>query len=758
MKPHRILLIIFILLGELTATGQTDRGSKMETYINSLMSKMTLEEKIGQLNLPSVGFDITGPILSKDVEQKISKGLVGGLFNTYTPDAIRKLQDKAIKETRLKIPLLFGYDVIHGHKTIFPIPLGMASTWDLPLIEQAARAAAAEASADGLNWVFSPMVDIARDPRWGRVSEGAGEDTWLGSQVAKAMVRGYQNQDLSNPSSVMACVKHFALYGAAEAGRDYNIVDMSERKMQEYYLPPYKAAIDAGAGSVMSSFNEINGVPAAANKWLLTDLLRKKWGFTGMVATDYTAIMELMNHGLGDESKVAELAIKAGDDMDMVSEFYLNQLKKLVETKSLDVSYINQACKRVLEAKYKLGLFDDPYRGVSNERAAKEIMSADKLALSKEAALKSMVLLKNDHHILPLQSTSKIAFIGPMVKDQRDLIGNWSGAGDWRKAISLWDALQRQYPGNNFAYAKGASITDDTILLNKLNRFGAEILPDAQSPARLIEEAVRTAGKADLIVAFLGESCTMTGEASSRSEISIPESQKALLKALKTTGKPIILLLMNGRPLTLGWEDETVDAIIETWFGGTRSGEAIADVIFGKYNPSGKLTMTFPRTVGQIPIYYNAKNTGRPFNENEKFTSKYLDISNTPLYPFGYGLSYTTFDYSPISLNKTTINASDKLEATITITNNGKIDGEETAQLYVRDMVGTVTRPVKELKGFKKVYLKAGESKRLTFTLTAEDLKFYDIRMKYTNEPGAFKLFIGTNSNDVKEAEFNLAL
>ncbi|NWJ53163.1 MAG: beta-glucosidase BglX, partial [Bacteroidetes bacterium] len=712
----------------------------------------------GQLNLPSVGFDITGPILSKDVEQKISKGLVGGLFNTYTPDAIRKLQDKAIKETRLKIPLLFGYDVIHGHKTIFPIPLGMASTWDLPLIEQAARAAAAEASADGLNWVFSPMVDIARDPRWGRVSEGAGEDTWLGSQVAKAMVRGYQNQDLSNPSSVMACVKHFALYGAAEAGRDYNIVDMSERKMQEYYLPPYKAAIDAGAGSVMSSFNEINGVPAAANKWLLTDLLRKKWGFTGMVATDYTAIMELMNHGLGDESKVAELAIKAGDDMDMVSEFYLNQLKKLVETKSLDVSYINQACKRVLEAKYKLGLFEDPYRGVSNERAAKEIMSADKLALSKEAALKSMVLLKNDHHILPLQSTSKIAFIGPMVKDQRDLIGNWSGAGDWRKAISLWDALQRQYPGNNFAYAKGASITDDTILLNKLNRFGAEILPDAQSPARLIEEAVRTAGKADLIVAFLGESCTMTGEASSRSEISIPESQKALLKALKTTGKPIILLLMNGRPLTLGWEDENVDAIIETWFGGTRSCEAIADVIFGKYNPSGKLTMTFPRTVGQIPIYYNAKNTGRPFNENEKFTSKYLDISNTPLYPFGYGLSYTTFDYSPISLNKTTINASDKLEATITITNNGKIDGEETAQLYVRDMVGTVTRPVKELKGFKKVYLKARESKRLTFTLTAEDLKFYDINMKYTNEPGTFKLFIGTNSNDVKEAEFNLAL
>lgn len=758
MKMHKLITVACFMIAGLSVSAQTGKNAKMDSYIKTLMSKMTIEEKIGQLNLPSVGFDITGPVLSKDVEQKIGKGLVGGVFNIFTPDAIRKLQDIAVKKTRLKIPLLFGYDVIHGHKTIFPIPLGLSATWDLPLIEKTARAAAEEASADGLNWVFSPMVDIARDPRWGRVAEGAGEDTWLGSQVAKAMVGGYQNNDLSKNNTVMACVKHFALYGAAEAGRDYNIVDMSERKMFEYYLPPYKAAIDAGAGSVMSSFNEINGVPAAANKWLLTDLLRKKWGFTGLVATDYTAIMELMNHGVGDEPMVAELAIKAGDDMDMVSEFYLNQLKTLVESKRVDVSYIDQACKRVLEAKYKLGLFNDPYRGISNDRAEKEIMSADKLELAKEAALKSMVLLKNENNILPLSSTTKIAFIGPMIKDQRDLIGSWSGAGDWKKALSLWDALQAQYPANNFTYAKGAKIIDDTLVLNKINRFGANILPEAMSPVQLINEAVATADKADVVVAFLGESCVMTGEASSRSDLSIPESQKALLKALKATGKPIVLLLMNGRPLTLTWENTNVNAIVETWFGGTRAGDAVADVLFGKYNPSGKLSMTFPRNVGQIPIYYNAKSTGRPFNDNEKFTSKYLDIPNTPLYPFGYGLSYTTFGYSPISLNKTKITPSDRLEATVTITNTGRFDGEETVQLYVRDVIGSVTRPVKELKGFQKVFLKAGESKIITFSLTANDLKFYDINMKYTYEPGDFKLFIGTNSQDVKEAGFKLTL
>lgn len=756
MKIYQLIAASGLVFASVSVNAQISKTAKMDNYIKALMAKMTIDEKIGQLNLPSIGFDVTGPILSQGVEDKIEKGLVGGVFNTYTPDAVRKLQDIAVKKTRLKIPLLFGYDVIHGHKTIFPIPLGLSTSWDMPLIEQTARAAAAEASADGVNWVFSPMVDIARDPRWGRVSEGAGEDTWLGSQVAKAMVKGYQGNDMAKNNAVMACVKHFALYGAVEAGRDYNVVDMSERKMFEYYLPPYKAAVDAGAGSVMSSFNEINGVPAAANKWLLTDLLRKQWGFKGMVATDYTAIMELMHHGVGDEPKVAELALKAGDDMDMVSEIYLNQLKKLVESKKLDVSYINQACKRVLEAKYKLGLFDDPYRNISNDRAAKEIMSADKMELAKEAALKSMVLLKNQNNVLPLKSTAKIAFVGPMVKDQRDLIGNWSGAGDWKKAIAFWDALQTLYPNNNFLYAKGANMLDDKMLIDQMNPHGADIVADAKSPARLIDEAVATADKADIIVAFLGEPFTMTGEAASRSDISLPENQMLLLKALKATGKPIVLVLMNGRPLTLSWENEHVDAILETWYGGTRAGEAIADELFGKYNPSGKLTMTFPRSVGQIPVYYNAKNTGRPFSATEKYTSKYLDIANDPLYPFGYGLSYTTFSYSPISLNKTNITPVDQLKATITITNTGKYAGEETAQLYIRDILGSVTRPLKELKGFKKVFLMPGESKIIDFTITANDLKFYDINMKYTYEPGDFKLFIGTNSQDVKEADFSL--
>ncbi len=720
------------------------------------MSRMTLDEKIGQLNLPSVGFDVTGPILSQGVEEKLEKGLVGGVFNTYTPSAVRKLQDLAVNKTRLKIPLLFGYDVIHGHKTIFPIPLGLAASWDLPLIEKTARAAADEASADGLNWVFSPMVDIARDPRWGRVAEGSGEDTWLGSQIAKAMVIGYQGHDLTKQDAVMACVKHFALYGAAEAGRDYNTVDMSERKMFDMYLPPYKAAIDAGAGSVMSSFNDINGIPATANQWLLTDVLRKQWGFKGLVATDYTAILELMNHGLGDEAQVGKLALMAGSDMDMVSEIFLNRLKKLVTDKKLDVYYVDQACRRVLEAKYKLGLFNDPYRGVSEERAAKEIMSTEKMELARTAATKSIVLLKNQDNILPLNSQQRIAFIGPLVKDQRNLIGCWSGAGDWKKATSFWEALTAQYPQNNFSYAKGANLIDDPVLVKKLNPHGAAITADSRSPKELIEEAVEHTNKADIAVVFLGESALMSGEAASRSDISLPENQQALLQALKATGKPIVLVLMNGRPLTLQWEDAHLNAIVETWFAGMKAGNAIADVLFGKYNPSGKLTMTFPRSVGQIPIYYNAKSTGRPFSEGQKYTTQYLDVPNTPLYPFGYGLSYTHFNYSAISLNKAAIKSSEKLTATVTITNTGKYDGEETAQLYLHDVVASVTRPVKELKGFQKVFLKVGESKTISFTIGADDLKFYNANMKYASEPGKFKLFIGTNSQDVKETEFEL--
>lgn len=748
-----------LMLAGLSLKAQTKitaQEAKMNQFITSLMQKMTLEEKIGQLNLPSVGFDVTGPILSQDVEGKIRKGLVGGVFNTYTPNAVRKLQDIAVKETRLKIPLLFGYDVIHGHRTIFPIPLGLSASWDMDLVERTARAAAEEASADGLNWTFSPMVDIARDPRWGRVSEGSGEDTWLGSQIAKAMVKGYQGNDLSKDNTILACVKHFALYGAAEGGRDYNTTDMSRIKMYNEYLPPYKAAIDAGAATVMASFNEIDGIPATGNKWLMNDLLRKQWGFKGLITTDYTGIPEMIQHGMGDEAKVGELALNAGIDMDMVGEVFLKHGVQLVKSGRVSQATVDAACRRVLEAKYKLGLFDDPYRYVNEERNKAQIMSPDKLQLSKEAAVKSMVLLKNAAQVLPLSNSKKIAFIGPLVKDQRNLIGNWSGAGDWKKAVSIWDALQTKSNAASFLYAKGCNLTDDDALIKKLNPHGAEIVPDAKSPEQLINEAVQTAQQADMVVAVLGEPFGMSGEAASRSNIGLLDNQLELLKALKKTGKPIVLVLMNGRPLTLSWEDQNIDAILETWFPGTNAGPAIASVLFGEANPSGKLSMTFPRNVGQVPIYYSHKNTGRPFDENQKYTSKYLDVPNSPLYPFGYGLSYTTFSYGNITLNSNMLKAGQKLTATVTITNTGKYDGVETAQLYIRDMVGTVTRPVKELKGFQQVALKAGESKQVTFTITPEDLKFFNSALKYVTEPGDFKLFIGTSSEDVKEASFTL--
>lgn len=758
MKISRGILITILLFVSITVFAQNNtaaNNAKMKAFIDGLMKKMTLEEKIGQLNLPSVGFDVTGPLLSKDVDAKIKKGLVGGVFNTYTPSAVRKLQDVAVKETRLKIPLIFGYDVIHGHRTIFPISLGLAASWDVNLVEQTARAAAEEASADGLNWVYSPMVDITRDPRWGRVSEGAGEDPYLGSQIAKAMVKGYQGNGSYKDNSVMACVKHFALYGAAEAGRDYNTVDMSLVKMYNEYLPPYKAAVDAGVGSIMSSFNEINGVPATANKWLMTDLLRKQWGFKGFIVTDYTAILELVNHGVGDEAKVGELTLNAGVDMDMVGEVFLKHAEKSVKEGKISLAQIDAACRRILEAKYKLGLFDDPYRYINESRNKQQMMSEDKIALSKKAAIESMVLLKNKNNTLPLRGEKKVAFIGPFVKDQRNLIGSWSGAGDYKQAVSIWDALQKKVSGN-LSYAKGCNVLDDTMFVNKLNPHGAMLVADSKTSQELIDEAVETANNSDVVVAVLGEAFGMTGEAASRSNISLPENQVNLLKALKKTGKPIVLVLMNGRPLALSWEDENMDAIIETWFSGTMSGPAITDILYGEANPSAKITMSFPRNAGQIPIYYNHKNTGRPFDNNQKYTSKYLDVENTPLYPFGYGLSYSTFSYGDVTLDKTTLKQSEKLTANVTVTNTGSLGGKEVVQLYVRDVVGSITRPVQELKGFKKIDLKAGESKKVSFTISADDLKFYNSDLKYAAEPGDFKLFIGGNSRDVKEVDFKL--
>jgi beta-glucosidase len=750
----RRVLVGAMLFISMYAQGQTN-DTKMNSFVTTLMSKMTLDEKIGQLNLPSIGFDVTGPILSKNVNENIRKGAVGGVFNTYTPIAVRKLQDIAVKETRLKIPLLFGYDVIHGHRTIFPINLGLSCSWDMQLIEKTARIAAEEASADGLNWTFSPMVDIARDPRWGRISEGSGEDQYLGSAIAKAMVRGYQG-DFSSPTNILACVKHFALYGAAEAGRDYNTVDMSDNRMFNEYLPPYKAAIDAGAVTVMASFNEINGIPATGNKWLLTDLLRRQWGFKGFVVTDYTGIPEMIQHGVGTEAEAGILALNAGVDMDMVGEVFLKNAKQSVLDKKIPMAQIDAACRRILEAKYKLGLFDDPYRYINESRPAEAMMTAEKLQASKEAAQKSMVLLKNTNSILPLKGDKKIVFIGPLVKDQRNLIGSWSGAGDWKKAVSVWEALQKSSNRSDIRYAKGSNLLDDTALINKLNPHGANITPDSLSPQQLINEAVKATGDADIIVAVLGEAFGMTGEAASRSNIGLPENQVALLRALKATGKPIVLVLMNGRPLALQWEHDNIDAILETWYSGTMSGDAIVDVLFGRYNPSGKLTATFPRNVGQVPIYYSAKHTGRPFDPKQKYTTKYLDVLNTPLYAFGHGLSYTNFSYSPIQLSKSSMRANEKITATVTVTNTGNYDGEEVVQLYIRDMVGSVTRPVKELKDFQKIMLRKGESKQVSFTITEEKLKFWNNNLKWVSEAGAFKVFIGTSSDNVKEADFML--
>jgi beta-glucosidase len=739
---------------------QTPLSKDMNTFVTQLMSQMTLEEKIGQLNLVSVGFDVTGPIVSENVEEKIQKGLVGGVFNTYTPVAVRKLQQMAVEKTRLKIPLLFGFDVIHGHRTILPIPLGLSASWDLAAIEKSARIAGDEASADGLNWVFSPMVDISRDPRWGRIAESAGEDTYYGSRVAEAMVRGYQGSDLAANNTVMACVKHFAMYGAAQAGRDYHTVDMSERTMLQEYLPPYKAAIDAGAASVMSSFNEINGVPAAANEWLLNNLLRKQWGFTGLVVSDYTALNELVPHGIAaNEYEAADLALKAGNDMDMVGEVFLNNLPQLVKDGKITEAQINDACKRILEAKFKLGLFDDPYRYANEQRAAQTLLKKEHRDAARDIARRSMVLLKNNNNALPLKRSGSIALIGPLAKNQRDMIGNWSGAGDWQKAVSVEQGI-RNVGGNELkiSYAKGANVTDDEQLIKRLNTHGGNLEIDTRPADVLIQEAVDVAKVSDVIVAVVGEAQGMTGEAASRADLNIPGKQLQLLQALKQTGKPLVVVLMSGRPLTITWENENADAILETWFAGTEAGNATADVLFGNYNPSGKITATFPQQVGQVPIFYSMKSTGRPYGGDmlDKYKSRYLDAPNEPLYPFGFGLSYTTFQYGNVKLSNNEITSTDTLTVTTTVSNTGSKDGEEVVQLYVRDISGSVTRPLKELKGFQKVMLKAGESKEIVFTLKVKDLSFYKHDMSYGAEAGKFTVFVGGNSRDVKQADFIL--
>lgn len=751
--------LLFLILGfNLKAQTQSFNGPswlvpkhKLQTseeavkFVSELMNKMTLREKIGQLNLPSIGFDVTGPILSEGVEAKIDSGWVGGVFNTYTPYAVRKLQDRAIKNTRLGIPLLLGYDVIHGHRTIFPIPLGLSSTWNTELIQRTARVAAKESTADGLNWTFSPMVDISRDPRWGRVSECAGEDPYLGSMVAQAMVEGYQGSDLTNTRNLMACVKHFALYGAPEGGRDYNTVDMSRYKMENDYLPPYRAAIQSGVGSIMTAFNDVNGVPSTCNTFLLKELLREKWSFNGMVVTDYTAIEELIDHGLGSEKEVAKKAIKAGAEMDMVGESYLNFLEEIIrESNELEVD-INAACRNILLAKYRLGLFNDPYRGLDNQWQ-EEILSEEHRSAAKQAAEESFVLLKNKNRVLPLKQDLKIAFIGPQIKRKRDLIGNWSGAGDWKKAISIWEASSEI---KNKRYALGCNLIDRELIRQQLNQHDGQI-PEHQDSKTLIDDALKVARTSDVLVVALGEAFGMSGEAASMTQISLPEEQINLLRSLRKLNIPIVTVLMNGRPLILNDVLELSDAVLECWFPGTEGGNAIISTLLGENNPSGKITMTFPRNEGQIPIHYNHRKTGRPFEQDQKYTTKYLDQPNEPQFPFGYGLSYADFRYGkPMIQIK-----SDTLFLEFKVENTSKLAGKETVQVYFSDEFASMTRPVKQLIRFEKRLINAESIEQFNFSIPVRDFGFYNQNGEWNWEAGSFKIHVGPSSENTQTIAF----
>ncbi|WP_288458874.1 beta-glucosidase BglX [uncultured Chryseobacterium sp.] len=737
--------------------------AKKKAFVDNLLSKMTLDEKIGQLNLPSSGDFTTGLAKSSDIGKKIEQGLVGGLFNIKGADKIRAVQKVAVENSRLKIPLIFGMDVIHGYETTFPIPLGLAASWDMNLVQQSARVAAKEAASDGINWTFSPMVDISREPRWGRVSEGSGEDPYLGSEIAKNMVYGYQGKDLANGTNILACVKHFALYGAGEAGRDYNTVDMSHVRMFNEYFPPYKAAVDAGVASVMASFNEVDGVPATGNRWLQTEVLRNKWNFKGFVVTDYTGINEMVDHGMGNLQEVSALALKAGIDMDMVGEGFLTTLKKSLAEGKITQAEIDMAAKRILEAKYDLGLFSDPYKFGDAKLAAKEVYNMENRNIARNVAAQSMVLMKNDNQVLPLKKSGTVAVIGPLVNNSLNMAGTWSVAAKHEKAVNLMQGLQENFGKEvKFISAKGANIDYDAKLEDIYAAHGKKTDRDNRSKEALFKEAVDVANKSDVIVLAIGESAEMSGESSSRTEITIPQSQVDLLNELKKTGKPIAVVLFTGRPLALTNIKDTPDAILNVWFAGSEAGNAISDVLFGKVNPSGKLPMTFPRSLGQVPIYYNAKNTGRPLDqklvdkcEYQRFRSNYMDECNTPLYPFGYGLSYTKFNYSDVTVSNANPKGNQTIQASVTVTNTGNYDGSEVVQLYIRDMVGSITRPVKELKGFQKVMLKKGESKKVTFDITPENLKFYNGDLKYDWEPGEFDIMIGTNSSDVKHSKIN---
>jgi beta-glucosidase len=756
----QITLFILLIIGAIEVNAQGFNKAEMDSFVSVLLGKMTLQEKIGQLNLITPGGGIlTGSVVSTGVEEKIKTGKVGGIFGVYGPEKVRITQELAVKESRLGIPLLFGSDVIHGYKTTFPIPLGLSCSWDMDLIEKSAQIAAQEATADGIFWNFSPMVDIARDPRWGRISEGSGEDPYLGSAIAKAMVRGYQQDDLSAENTMMATVKHFALYGAVEAGRDYNSVDMSRLRMYNEYLPTYKAALDAGAGCVMSSFNDVDGVPATGNKWLLTELLRNQWNFDGFVVSDYTSVEEMENHGLGDLQTVSALALNAGLDMDMVSEGFLTTLDKSLAEEKVSEENIDEACRRILEAKYKLGLFDDPYRYIDESRPGKDILSNENRKVAREIAAHSFVLLKNNKQVLPLKKGGTIALVGPLADSQNNMLGTWAPTGDHSQAVKIIDGIKNAVGEKaEIRYAKGANIVDDPAYAKKINVFGPRVKIDKRSPESMIKEALEVSEKADVIVAVVGEASEMSGESACRTDITIPENQKKLIRELAKTGKPLVVVLMCGRPLAISEENELADAILLTWHPGVEAGNAIADVLFGEVNPSGKLSATFPRNVGQVPIYYSIRNTGRPQggDDFEKFKTNYIDVENSPLFPFGFGLSYTKFEYSNLQLSTATLVSDGKMMVSVEVKNAGNFDGEEVVQLYLRDVVASITRPVKELKGFQKVNLKEGETKTISFEITEEDLRFYNGLLEYVSEPGKFEVFVGGNSNEVLNASFSL--
>ena len=756
MKYQYLLLgVLYGLLLSSCSLSAEEGDKEMDRYIANLMGKMTLHEKLGQLNLPSGGDLVTGNVNSAELTKMVRNQEIGGFFNVKGIRKIVDLQRIAIDSTRLGIPLLVGADVIHGYETIFPIPLALSCSWDTLAVERMARISAVEASADGICWTFSPMVDICRDSRWGRIAEGSGEDPYLGSLLAKAYVRGYQGNNMQGKNEILSCVKHFALYGASESGKDYNVVDMSRQRMYNEYLAPYKAAVEAGVGSVMSSFNLVDGIPATANKWLLTDLLRNEWGFCGLLVTDYNSIAEMSSHGVAPLKEASVRALQAGTDMDMVSCGFLNTLEESLKEGKVTEEQINAACRRVLEAKYKLGLFSDQYKYCDTLRVEKELYTTAHRAVAREIAAETFVLLKNEDHLLPLERKGKIALIGPMADARNNMCGMWSMTCTPSCHGTLLEGI-RSAAGDKaeILYARGSNIYHDA----ELEKGGAGIRPlERGNELQLLDEALHTAARADVIVAALGECAEMSGESASRTELGIPDAQQDLLKALVKTGKPVVLLLFTGRPLVLNWEDANVHSILNVWFGGSETGDAIADVLFGKVTPGGKLTTTFPRSVGQLPLYYNHLNTGRPDPDSHSFnrySSNYLDMSNEPLYPFGYGLSYTNFSYGNLQLSSDVLSRNGELTVSVTVTNDGDFDGYEIVQMYLHDIYAEISRPVKELKGFERIFLKKGESREVKFVITEDDLRFYNSGLQYVYEPGEFDVMVGANSRDVQTERF----